>query len=284
MMKPLENNVLNNSDYHVYTPNDKTKNMFFYPVSIGQFYYDKEYFITRDRFDSFLLMVIEEGQCKIKVADDIYYASVGDVVIIDCYKKHSYGNIDEWSNLWVHFEGPQARLQYEALINKYGHVIKPRDVNTVTYTLQKMLNMFRENNNINDATMSKCLTNILTELFLSDSNRTLPTNSVLNIESVISYIRKNYNKQITIDNMAEYSNLSSYYFIRLFKQETGVTPYQFLIETRLNIAKFALKTTNETIENIALSSGFNSVSVFCSTFKKRMSITPSQYRVMNSDD
>ena len=78
--------------------------------------------------------------------------------------------------------------------------------------------------------------------------------------------------------IAKNANLSPFYFTRVFTAETGFTPHQYLIATRLNSAKFLLKTPGISIKEIAFASGFNSESSFCSTFRKWENMTPSEYR------
>ena len=57
-----------------------------------------------------------------------------------------------------------------------------------------------------------------------------------------------------------------------------MTPHRYLIATRLNSAKFLLRTNGMSIKEIAYASGFNSESSFCSTFRKWEKVTPSEYR------
>lgn len=61
-----------------------------------------------------------------------------------------------------------------------------------------------------------------------------------------------------------------------------MTPHQYILAARINCAKFLLKTTNLSIKEVAFHSGFNDVSGFCTTFKKREHITPGEYRSLDS--
>jgi AraC-like DNA-binding protein len=74
------------------------------------------------------------------------------------------------------------------------------------------------------------------------------------------------------------AGLSPYHFNRKYKKETGVTPHQFLLSTRISAAKYNLSNSNMTISEIALSCGFIDESAFCYCFKKREGITPNEYR------
>ncbi len=69
-------------------------------------------------------------------------------------------------------------------------------------------------------------------------------------------------------------------FAKLFKKETGATPHQFLLSTRIAAAKYNLSNTGMTIREIANSCGFEDVSAFCSQFRKRVGCTPGAFRTM----
>ncbi|WP_332632608.1 helix-turn-helix domain-containing protein [Halalkalibacter flavus] len=73
-------------------------------------------------------------------------------------------------------------------------------------------------------------------------------------------------------------NICVSYLVRRFKNYTGSSPYQYLIEQRIQHSKSLLKTTNDSIENIAFSSGFNSAAHFITTLKKRTNLTPKEFR------
>jgi AraC-like DNA-binding protein len=66
--------------------------------------------------------------------------------------------------------------------------------------------------------------------------------------------------------------------MRIFKQETGTTPVDFLIQIRLERAKKLLISSMESITDIAYTCGFNSSSHFATSFLKKFNATPSDFR------
>jgi len=74
------------------------------------------------------------------------------------------------------------------------------------------------------------------------------------------------------------AGFSPYYFTRKFKKETGMTPHQFLLSTRISAAKYNLSNTSMTISEIAYSCGFDDESAFCYCFRKREGVTPNEFR------
>lgn len=281
-MHSYETHVSENSDYYIYTASATAKTLFFYPLHIGYFYYEAGYHLKRNSFDSFLIMLIKKGTCSIKIKNIAYIAKEGDIVLIDCYAPHEYGSDTIWEASWIHFDGPLARAYYEHISEASGNIIIPRDRQTVEHTLAKICNTFRPGSAIREASISKYITNILTELLLAGSRANNSGKLSTALESTISYINENFAEPLPLEKLAKKASLSPFYFSRKFAKETGMTPHQYIITTRLNSAKFLLKTTDISVKEIAFNSGFTSESSFCSTFKKWEHITPSEYRASDS--
>lgn len=105
-------------------------------------------------------------------------------------------------------------------------------------------------------------------------------NSVMSckIKEIIEFIYENYNETLNIKAISKNISSSNEHFIRSFKQYTGKTPMQFIINYRISIAKKLLHKTDSKISDIALQCGFNNISNFNKCFKKSEGISPEEYR------
>ncbi len=92
------------------------------------------------------------------------------------------------------------------------------------------------------------------------------------------YIYRNYQKPLTLDEVAAQAALSPTYFSRKFKQVTGMGFKEYLNFVRLKRAQTALLTTSGTITDIALENGFNDSNYFKDLFKKVYGKSPREYR------
>lgn len=280
-MRSYENHVSSKSDYYTYTASSAAKNLFFYPLHIGYFYYEPDYHIKRKSFDSFLILLVTKGACEIRSNHAAFTVEKGSVALIDCYAPHEYGSSKGWEASWLHFDGPLARGYYEHITQMSGNMITPHNLSTVEHALHKICNTFRNGSPIREAIISKYITNILTEFILSGAKTNVPANHVSSLEDTISYINEHFARPLTLEELAKKASLSPFYFTRVFTRETGMTPHQYLIATRINSAKFLLKSTDVPIKEIAFNCGFSSESSFCSTFKKWEKVTPSEYRSLD---
>lgn len=98
------------------------------------------------------------------------------------------------------------------------------------------------------------------------------------IEDILNYIDRNCNKDISLDQVGEYANMSSYYLSKIFKKETGVNFVTYLTDRKIEIAKDMLIHTDVPIINIALDLSYHEPNYFSKVFKKSTGQTPTEYR------
>ncbi|MEJ2904902.1 AraC family transcriptional regulator [Pedobacter panaciterrae] len=92
------------------------------------------------------------------------------------------------------------------------------------------------------------------------------------------FISNNYNRNFNLEDVASASFLSVNHLLRTFKQVFGMSPYQYLMLTRLNRAKNLLSTENGPINEIAFAVGYESTSSFIRVFKAQFKLSPLKYR------
>ncbi|MFP4661566.1 MAG: helix-turn-helix domain-containing protein [Halanaerobiales bacterium] len=98
------------------------------------------------------------------------------------------------------------------------------------------------------------------------------------VNYLIDYLHENFNQKLALDELARTINYSPFHLIRLFKTETGKTPFEYLLDIKINKAKELLKSTGLSIKDICFSCGFNNRSHFSVIFKRKTNYSPSQYR------
>lgn len=102
--------------------------------------------------------------------------------------------------------------------------------------------------------------------------------SNVEILKVIHFINTNYNRPITLNMLSDKYFVSVPILCRSFKEATHYTIGEYLLKVRLDNAKFLLLNTNKSIENIAESCGFSSANYFSLMFKRKIGISPLNYR------
>ncbi|MGM9476562.1 helix-turn-helix transcriptional regulator [Pedobacter sp. GSP4] len=92
------------------------------------------------------------------------------------------------------------------------------------------------------------------------------------------FISSNYNQNISLEHIAEQACLSVNHLLRTFKEAYEISPYQFLMQLRLNRAKMLLQTTSYSLNEIVGLVGFECPSSFIRLFKNTFNITPLKYK------
>ena len=116
----------------------------------------------------------------------------------------------------------------------------------------------------------------------SRNNRSCPVSFDKNrnrfIPKAVDFIRENYHRRLTLEEIASVAGYSPNYFHHVFSSVFGKTPQQFLLEERIRHAKLLLVGTEKTISEIAYECGFASQSHFSLRFKEATYCTPGEYR------
>lgn len=94
------------------------------------------------------------------------------------------------------------------------------------------------------------------------------------LQPVLDYIHSHLDRPLHLAELADVSGISQYYFCRLFKQSMGVTPYQYVLQQRMEKAKELLQQRKHTIAEVAGLVGCADQSRFTKHFKNHIGITP----------
>lgn len=114
-----------------------------------------------------------------------------------------------------------------------------------------------------------------------DNLEKLQTNSSsysIRIHNVIKYLRENYYYDISLQSVADHFGVHKVYLARTFKSETGETLNEYLNNIRIEKAKLLLAVTEDKVNDVALTVGFNNIQSFYNVFKKREGCSPNEYR------
>ncbi|MDX2214023.1 MAG: AraC family transcriptional regulator [Oculatellaceae cyanobacterium bins.114] len=98
------------------------------------------------------------------------------------------------------------------------------------------------------------------------------------LHQIIDYIHNSLHGDLSLSQMATVIGMSAYHFSRLFKQSTGLSPYQYVIQCRLERAKELLQHSDLTIAQIAYTTGFSNQSHLTQQFKRHYQTTPQTLR------
>lgn len=281
-MKPHIPGVFGDSTQYFHVPSSKAPELFFYPLCTGHFYCDPQYDLNRINFNSYLFLFILEGSGYVEIDNTTYPVSKGSLAYIDCYKPHRYYTLEGFETLWVHFDGPLARAYFREISSNPASIFRPNDTYEIKKNLDNIYTFFHNSKaQLNEALISNMINNLLTCLLMEKAHLLEGANKANPLKDTLVYIVQHFDEALTVEDLARRIHFSKYYFIRIFKQEVGYTPYEYILMTRVNAATLELKSTDNAIKNVAIHNGFSNESSFCKTFKKLTGMTPMEYRNTN---
>lgn len=272
------NGISPSSTIFFHTPSNKIPDFFLYPLCIGHYFCNIPYKVIRSHFDSFLLLYTKSGKGLISVNQEEIELCAGEVCMIDCYQPHSYHALNEWDLLWIHIDGGIARNYYNHLAannNFFYATLK----NSLSYekNWNRIHELFINREPLSEVLLSQYIHQLLTELALTKEDTGYKAASDF-VDDTLKYINRHLESDLNLNALASRVSLSPFYFSRKFKEETGYSPYQYILISRINLAKFYLKSSQDSIKKIGARCGFKSEHSFCTAFKTETGITPSEFR------
>jgi len=103
-------------------------------------------------------------------------------------------------------------------------------------------------------------------------------NNASRVDKIISFINKNYTRQISLDEIASFASMNATAFCRFFKKETGKSLKNFIFDMRVGYACKLLLMNEMNISHISSACGFETISHFNKTFRKVSGYSPTEYR------
>ncbi len=273
-------NISKNSFSKLTVPSLMMETFPFYIREYGYFEAGNKYYTERKDGEGYLIFYTVSGSGRIVYEDKKYDLTAGTAVLIDCKKYHKYNSANNWKFYWLQLDGSSVNI-YCKIIN--GDQLKLITVrNTAEFSGRfRVLEEYVSLRSIeNDIMISNTVSNVLSQLFFEKQHNTEDhiTRNTDKLLPVIEFLNNNFSEKITVEQMAEIAFLSKYYFIRCFKESYGQSPYEYLINLRINEVQKLLRSKDWTLDKIATKTGFCDSKSLIKNFKKIIGKTPNEYR------
>ncbi|MBU9738443.1 helix-turn-helix domain-containing protein [Diplocloster agilis] len=279
-MKCMEPGVLECSDYYFSTPSGIAKKLFFYGICCGEFSCKVPYHVNRDSYNSYLLIQILDGSLTVKLPGEKRYetAETGELVWINCYQHHEYFTKRDVRFRFIHFDGNASGDFYREILHSGGTILRPADIGPYDEAFCRLVCHYRKEKLLTECEISLLLHTLLALPFQMSGAAADAGQDRQMIQQILDYIKDHYMEDLDVAALAGTVNLSIYYFSRMFKKETGYSPYEYLMHYRLDRAKRLLKNSAMTIREVGFTTGFKSESNFVACFHKNEGMSPGKFR------
>lgn len=227
---------------------------------------------------------VTKGYGTFKFNGKVYTLKQGDIFILLKGMKVEYvASIDDpWEYYWIGFSGSNANeyLNRTSITNSYVANCEKN-----SKIPQIILNMCEISKTYNPSSSDDIL--LLKELYslfytlieefpkpFDYKDKELHTY----IQDALNFINSNYMNSITVQEIADYVNLSRSYLYKMFIKNLGISPQRYLINLRMYKATLLLKGTKLPIGEVASRVGYSDSLLFSKTFSKHFSMSPLNYR------
>ncbi len=151
--------------------------------------------------------------------------------------------------------------------------------------IQRLLFLFSENHASKDFFVDLTLRELIVRILQADSRKmyheqSLSLSSENRLAFVVEYIRKNLDKPLTIEELSQKACMSESNFHRVFKNELGLSPVEFINNERIRLAASMLQDPTKKVKEVYMECGFESRSYFNRMFKRKKQVSPKAYQVM----
>lgn len=275
----LDPNYFEDTSVHYYIPQPSGReNLLYYPISIGYFDCKPSYNLQRNVFSSFLLIVMQSGTLSYQTRQSRGVARAGNVLLLDCNAPHAYSALGKCAFSFVHFAGAQSRELYEEIVSQGGNLLQIPHSDALHGSITGMLASLRDAQRLQEAPTSAKLYSMFMTLLEHSGASIAGRGGNPTVDQAIAYIQSHLTDKLNVDEIAASAGYSASYFSHMFTEETGMSPYQFVVRSRIEQAQQLLKTTRLSIQEIAFQCGFNSAANFCYTFRRMTGLPPHDYR------
>jgi len=242
------------------------------------------------------LFYVIEGEGNFKVNNDKYKVRNDDLVIVNSNIQHTESSHKskplEYFVLGIDGIALNLSKDEDVFINDTENEEELFSIHNYSNSRHQILfyleQIYTEAKNSKKNYQAICQN--LLEVLILNLNRNLDNNislkeEITKVSKDSAYIKKyidiHYANDLNLDQLAAETYMNKYYLVHNFKKNFGQSPINYLIEKRISVAKRLLETTRHSIGDISQIVGFNSQSYFSQIFKKKSSLTPSQYRKNN---
>lgn len=234
--------------------------------------------------DYFELYFLDAGERFHIMDDKLFKIQAGDCMIFPPRTMHrSYGEQDvSFSRVVLYFYPDQ--VQYPKLLEELvdtEHIYRP-DKSTLHNLRRLIYAILEEQENpagrgLHNEFMSALLNTAIVEIIRSSKLKEIQVNEN-RITRIIRYIHEHYAEEIQLKDLSERFFISEYYLCREFRKYTNRTVVEYLQRTRVMNAQRLFMATDMNVSQVAVETGFSSLTHFNRVFKEIAGMAPSKYR------
>lgn len=185
-----------------------------------------------------------------------------------------------WDTHWIVFGGRGINDILRLFGFTKPQVYSLSDITRLNHLFKKIYSVMKSDKLYGNYYAGGFAYDFLVEFYRLANNKASEEQSSANrtILSAVNYISSHYTEEITLEKLSSIAGVTMQHLCKLFQKNFGMRPVEYITKHRIQQAKQLLRTTDNTIKEIAFDCGFKDSSYFCRIFKRYELMSPMDYR------
>ncbi|MHA6482242.1 helix-turn-helix domain-containing protein [Paenibacillus sp. strain BS8-2] len=229
------------------------------------------------------LYFIIEGEGWIKVDGHELYPEPGQLILLPGHKLQSFSAINDrrpYYKYWCHFTAITGQTDvFQWLDMPYCY--EGMDQGVIEGLFRELVDAHSDPS-IAARLKEKAMLLQILSLLMEEKPPRIRQSQSQEMERLLlirQYVDDHLDQEMTLEELAEVLHLHPNYFSKYFKRHFGMPPLKYVSRKRMEHAKHILKTTSQSVKEVAAATGFDDANYFSKTFRREVGFSPSEYRL-----
>lgn len=225
--------------------------------------------------------IIVDGKGIHTYNNNVYPVDRGSAFMMSYYDFHSLTALTDITLYCIHFDESTIDKKTAGIlstsINKFHFDFDAAGTEKIKLIMERLESETSGKDVLRDIMIKNLVSEIVIEMIRKSTDGTLQS-SMPAVQQIMAYVNANFRKHINLETIAGDLSFTPNYLGHIFKQHAGSTFNEYLNTMRLKYACNLLTVSDLSVKEIAFESGYNSVEYFMYIFKKKIMMTPGEYR------
>lgn len=225
--------------------------------------------------------IIVSGEGTHTYNSTIYNVKKGSACMMGYYDFHALNAATDVVLYCIHFDETIIDNNLSRFLatsfNKFHCDFTDEDTQKIENILKRLDSETTKNEPFSEIMIKNLVSEIVIEMIRKSTDNE-PQSAPLAVWQTMAYVNANFREHITLESIAEELSFSPNYLGHIFKQQTGSGFNEYLNNMRLKYACNLLTVSDLPVKEIAFESGYSSIEYFMHIFKKKIMMTPGEYR------
>ncbi|MBR8535847.1 helix-turn-helix transcriptional regulator [Carboxylicivirga sediminis] len=262
-------------------------------ITGGYSHCDSSWNKRRDELDQcFKIYIPTEGEASIRIKDVDYCINSNNIYFISGFQLNNQKCDSFMKVYWLHFIPTSLYLRRILMNSAPFFSWKKENVHFLDEKSSYIKSLFKPNYkdttfisqipySYEEAKLHAFILSLIADVLKHNSKAEIsPTTELMILKPAIDFMNNEFRRNPALEEIAKKSNLAPNYFHRLFKKNFGLTPLNYMLRMRMEIAVRLLTTTAKSVKEIAYEAGYNNEFYFYRQFKKHYNYSPGRLKKM----